>query len=41
VSKQVTLSGYLGVALGRRVISSTYPDGGNARLSYVELNWRR
>lgn len=41
VSKQFTLSGYLGVALGRGVISSTYPDGGNARLSYVELTWRR
>lgn len=41
VSKQFTLSGYLGVALGRSVISSTYANGGNARFSYVELTWRR
>ncbi len=41
VSKQFTLSGYLGAALGRSVISSTYANGGNARFSYVELTWRR
>ncbi len=41
VSKQFTLSGYLGAALGRRVVSSTYTHGGNARFSYVELSWRR
>ncbi len=41
VSKQFTLSGYLGVALGRRVISSTYNNGGKARFSYIELTWRR
>ena len=31
----------LGGAFSRRVIAASYPQAGNGRFSYLELNWRR
>lgn len=41
VSPQVSLSFYLGGAFSRSAIAASYPDAGNGRFSYLELNWRR
>jgi len=41
ISSQASLSFYLAGALGRSVIAGIYPQGANARYSYVEFTWRR
>ncbi|MGH9603893.1 MAG: alginate export family protein [Terriglobales bacterium] len=41
VNSQISLTLYLGGAFSRRVIAASYPNAGNGRLTYLELNWRR
>ncbi|MFN8007502.1 MAG: alginate export family protein [Terriglobia bacterium] len=40
ISPHITLTGYYGYAQGRAVTSTIYPQGKNASLGYLELNYR-
>ena len=41
INSQFSLTAYLGGAFSRRVIQTSYPQAGNGRFTYLELNWRR
>lgn len=41
INQQFSLTAYLGGAFSRRAIQASYPQAGNGRFSYLELNWRR
>ena len=41
ISQQFSLTAYFGGAFSRPAIAASYPQAGNGRFSYLELNWRR